>query len=138
MDSLLITLVTVHIGISYLFYKIHCKFSRKEGLGKFLIPFYNYYLLLRHVNSEPAFYILIMFGGSGIIAAAIGVYIKGIVSVTFLLLFGNSIGLLAKKLGKNFWLYAILTALPLLNVLALMRLAFDKSQAKEIGEYTQA
>lgn len=128
--SLIVFLAIYNIFVAY----ASSRLGRKFGVGsfpEFLIPVYNIMLLcdcagvtrwLTAVLLAPSFFSLLLSWGSPFYFGEAG-------RVTVLLLFAASVylwGRVAQRLGKNFWLWGIIT--PLLAYIPALVLAFDGSQ----------
>lgn len=130
----------------YVNYCIVRKFDPTSSYGENLIPIYNYYLLLKQAVSSPGVYLLAMLGielvgyilgralerpGPDNLLAEL---INGFASVIVTIMVARVWGLLAEKLGKSFWLYAILSLVPIVNFIIILILAFDGSKPLQESE----
>jgi hypothetical protein len=119
-----------YIFAAFVFYRLGEKFRVGSFLG-FLIPIYNVMLLCDCAGISRWFTL-------GIVAPGIVTLAMNVVSfylfapvfepATALVSFAANVylwGSIAKRLGKNFWLWGILT--PVLMGLPVLVLAFDKS-----------
>ena len=129
----------VYIFAAYVFSRLGEKF-RIGSFIRFLIPFYNVVLLCDCAKISRWFTVAII--APGIVTAAMnivslyvfaGIFSSGAAVVAFaanVYLWGN----IAERLGKNFWLWGILT--PVLLGFPVLILAFDGSMPAREGGYS--
>jgi hypothetical protein len=126
--------------ICYVIYRIVRKFDPTVSYGENLIPFYNFYLLLKQAVSSPGVYFFVIVG-CGIFGFIVDLISKGPhilypdawllkipLNLIDLVLMARIWGLIARKLGKSFWLYAIFSLVPIANPIIILVLAFGDSQ----------
>jgi len=116
----------------YVLFRIARKFDPQVGYVGFLVPVYQYYLLLQYIMPQAGQYLLIMVGVSflGSIAgeAMHSPALHGLAQLVVMLMACRALGLLAERLGKSYWLFAVLGLIPIANFVAMLILAFDDSR----------
>jgi len=130
---ILLIVLIIYGGISYIHYRIIHKFMPHISLKECLIPIWNTYLLLRVAVNNPVSYFWYVILVSAISAlsegSSLGVRIVSLLGILIgTVLWAQAMGLIAQKLGKSFWLFAIMTVIPFANFIAFCILALDNSE----------
>lgn len=127
----------IYIFAAYVFSRLGEKF-RTGSFFLFLIPFYNIILLCDCARISRWFTVAIV--APGIITAAMNIVSFYVFAEVFssgaaLVAFAANVylwGKIAERLGKNFWLWGIIT--PVLLGLPVLIMAFDGSMPVRNGE----
>ncbi|MBP2655387.1 MAG: hypothetical protein H6Q73_2956 [Firmicutes bacterium] len=111
------------------------KFVPSTELKECLIPFWNMYLVLRVAVTNPVpyfWYIVLPSLVLGFLGGLLDLSaLRSLGSLIGAILWARAMGLIAEKLGKNFWAFAVLTVIPVGNFVGLCILAFDDSKPLE-------
>ena len=129
----------IYIFAAYVFSRLGEKFGAGSFL-QFLIPFYNVMLLCDCAGISRWFTVAII--APGIVTAAMNfvslfLFSEFFSSAAALVAFATNVylwGNIAERLGKNFWIWGVLT--PVLLGLPVLVLAFDGSMPSGNGGYS--
>ena len=92
------------------------------------MPIYNYYLVAKQVFTDPGSFVCVavLLGIATSVAEAANLSsLATLLYVIGLVVSARLWGLIAAGMGKNFWIYAILSMLGVVHVIVLFILAFD-------------
>ncbi|MDR3563290.1 MAG: hypothetical protein P4N59_17910 [Negativicutes bacterium] len=122
-----------YVFICYLIYRIVAKFDDTTTFGECLIPFYNWYLVISLAVNQPGLYFMSMILVIVVTAFANSVLQDDLFDTlrkcALFLMNANVWGLVARRLGKRFWLHALLALIPITFIILMTVAAFDKSRA---------
>jgi len=129
---MLLVFLAVYAFGCFINYRMVVKFDPATTYPVNLIPFWNWYLIIRVAVRSPATFFWLTLPVPFILTAlgkALDVSsITHLGTIISLLVTARVYGSIAEKLGKNFWLYAVLMFIPLVNVIPTLILAFDGSR----------
>lgn len=125
--------VLIYLGGSYVEYRVVRKFNDTISFSTMLIPFWSWYQVLKVAVDKPVMY----FWGTALAMIMITIVTQDnshTILNNILQILANALlwlvpySLIARKLGKNIWLYAVLLFIPFLSLIATLMIAFDNSK----------